>query len=629
MTMIRKAASSEVGPDLEFVLSDATVDRYGDVVEPDGWELGDFRKNPIALFNHNSNAPIGKWSSVRVSDGKLVGKLTLAAEGTSLRIDELRRLVEQGILRATSVGFMPIEHAENRATGGYRFTKQALMEVSLVSVPANPNAVQLAKSMHVSDDTLSLVFGEHAEGMVRRATSGEHAAPPSHTRNKGMTSLAKRIEDAQSALVKAQDDLNAHIGGEEVDAAVTTALSEEVEQRQASLGALQRAEKALMARAEPATPAARVPATVARKSDPKDLVIRSAVCRVLGHVERKSPYEVMVGRYGEDENIKSMLDVVNKAASAPATTTTSGWADTLVQTAFLDFLDTLMPMSVYPRLRDAGGRFTFGRNGIVSIPSRSTSTSIAGSFVAQGAPIPVRQGAFSATTLTPKKMAVITTFTREIAEHSTPSIEGVLRQAIQEDTAVAIDTVLMDNTAASTTRPAGLKNAVTGLTATSGGGFAALVADAKALVGALITGTGGNLRAPMFIMNPAQALSISLTQNAGGDFAFAAGIERGQFLGYPVILSATVTAGTVFLVDAADFFSATGDEPRFEVSDQATLHMEDTSPAQIGTTGTPNVVAAPVRSMFQTDSIALRMILDMNWALRRSGVVAWTSSVTW
>ena len=445
-----------------------------------------------------------------------------------------------------------------------------------------------------------------------------------------MTTLSKRIEDAQTALVRAQDALSEHVS-DDAGADVIEALAAEVEQKQAGLVALQKAEKALMAKAEIVAPvsAARMPASAARKSETKDLLIRSAVCRVLAHVEKVSPVDVMSARYGEDENIKTMLDVVNKAAAAPATTTTTGWAAELVQTATLDFLDSLMPMSVYPGLRDRGGRFTFGRNGIVSIPTRNTANSVAGSFVAQGAPIPVRQGAFTSTTLTPKKMAVITTFTREIAEHSTPAIEGVLRQAIQDDTSIAIDTVLLDNIAASTTRPAGLKNGVTAVTATAGGGFAALVADAKALVGALIATTGGNLRAPVWIMNPAQALAISLTQNAGGDFAFAADINAGRFLGYPVIQSATVISGNLFLVDAADFFSATGDEPRFDVSDQAMLHMEDTTPVQIGTAGTPNVVAAPVRSMFQTDSIALRMIMDMNWALRRTGVVAFTTGVTW
>jgi hypothetical protein len=55
--------------------------------------------------------------------------------------------------------------------------------------------------------------------------------------------------------------------------------------------------------------------------------------------------------------------------------------------------------------------------------------------------------------------------------------------------------------------------------------------------------------------------------------------------------------------------------------------MEDTSPQQIGTA--PNVVAAPARSLWQTDSIAIRCILDAAWALRSTGAVAWVQSATW
>jgi hypothetical protein len=84
------------------------------------------------------------------------------------------------------------------------------------------------------------------------------------------------------------------------------------------------------------------------------------------------------------------------------------------------------------------------------------------------------------------------------------------------------------------------------------------------------------------------------------------------------------------LLDAADFMSVSGDDPRFEVSDQATLHFEDTTPLQL-TTGAQGsgVVATPTRSMYQTDSLALRMILPMNWAMRRTGVIAWIAAVTW
>lgn len=636
MSIVTKTGTADVSDDLEFVLSDATPDRYGDVVEAKGWDLAWFRKNPIALFGHDNDFPIGTWENVRVEGGKLLGQLKLAAPGTSARIDELRSLVQQKILRAVSVGFKPIE-TEPNGNRGIRFLKQELLETSLVSVPANPAALAVARSMNLSADTMKLAFGEQAEGAGGSvaAKSGEQATPPHHhARNKMTTkTLSQRIEDAQADLLREKDALTAHLAEDDADPIVTGELSDRIEAKQASVDALKRAEAALAAKipapVERQAPGAHRPATVAKKSEPKDVLIRSAVCQLMGHVERRSAYDVMIGRYGEDETVKAMLDVVTKAATAPATTTTTGWAAELVQTSILDFMESLMPASIYPSLRERGGKFTFGRNGIVSIPSRNTGTSLAGSFVAQGAPIPVRQGAFTSTTLTPKKMAVITTFTREIAEHSTPSIEAILRDAIRDDTAQAIDTILLDNTAASTTRPAGLRNGVTVTTATTGGGFAALVGDLKALVGALITSSSGNLRSPVFIMNPVQALAISLTQNAGGDFTFAAGMERGMLNGYPVIQSANVTAGTVFLVDAADFFTATGDEPRFDVSDQATLHMEDTTPAQIGTAGTPNVVAAPVRSMFQTDSIALRMILDMNWSMRRTGSVAFAQSVTW
>jgi HK97 family phage major capsid protein len=334
--------------------------------------------------------------------------------------------------------------------------------------------------------------------------------------------------------------------------------------------------------------------------------------------------------YGEDVTTKAVMDiVVEKAAVAPADTTTSAWAGALVQTAIGDFFDLLLPQSVYPGLSAKGGRFGFGRNGTISLPTRDATPTVAGSFVAEGGAIPVRRAGFSAITLTPKKMAVITTMTREITERSTPQIEQLLRQAIQEDTAVSIDSVLLDATAASATRPAGLRNGITSAAGTAGGDLAAVVADLKGMLGTIVTNTNGNIRNLVFLMNPAQALGLSLIQNAGGDFPFAQEINQGRFQGYGVIQSTTVPAGVVIAIDAADFFSATGDDPRFDVSDQATLHMEDTTPLAIGTAGAPNTVAAPVRSLFQTDSIALRMILPINWAMRRTGVLVERTAVTW
>jgi hypothetical protein len=92
-----------------------------------------------------------------------------------------------------------------------------------------------------------------------------------------------------------------------------------------------------------------------------------------------------------------------------------------------------------------------------------------------------------------------------------------------------------------------------------------------------------------------------------------------------------VPAGVVILLDAADFAVIEAGAPRFSVSDQATVHMEDTTPLQIATGAQGSgVLATPSRSMFQTDSIALRMTFDVNWGhLRATPALAWTQAVTW
>jgi hypothetical protein len=144
----------------------------------------------------------------------------------------------------------------------------------------------------------------------------------------------------------------------------------------------------------------------------------------------------------------------------------------------------------------------------------------------------------------------------------------------------------------------------------------------KTLIGALITATKGNLRAPVWIMNPGDVLAASLQQTTTGDTPFRDEVARGTLAGIPIISSTVVAADVMYLMDAGDFITATGDTPNFSVSDQAVLHMEDTTPAALST-GTTPTVATPIRSLWQTDTMAIRMIMDVNWAMRRSGMVVW------
>jgi hypothetical protein len=133
----------------------------------------------------------------------------------------------------------------------------------------------------------------------------------------------------------------------------------------------------------------------------------------------------------------------------------------------------------------------------------------------------------------------------------------------------------------------------------------------------------------VFLVNPTDMLRASLLQATNtGIFPFRDEIARGTLNGIPLIDSATVTAKTMILVDAADFVVVGGEAPIMTTSDQATLHMEDSAPLDL-VSGSPGTVASPQRSLFQTDSMALRMVLPLNWVQRRAGTIAWTQNVTW
>jgi Phage capsid family len=461
-------------------------------------------------------------------------------------------------------------------------------------------------------------------------------------------SIAQRVTDAQERLTDARDALQEHLDSlddnnvTDDQMAVTTTLTASVAEREKALDMFKQAEARLARNSQAivTAPASDPGLTVrnprpfavpAVKIPPQDYVIRSLACMLQARVQQRNPLEVLRERYGEDEPTRFVHDYITRTATVPADTVTSGWASQLVETSVQGFIPALLPNAVYPRLSSMGGKFTFGRAGIVSIPGRVSTPTIAGSFVAQGSPIPVRQGAFTAITFTPMKMAVISVFTRDIAEHSTPSIEGLIRQAIIEDTVGALDTVLLDATAATTTRPAGLRSGVAATTATAAGGITAFIGDVSNLINALITGSNGNLRNPVWIMRPGDVAKAKLlpATAGGGEFPFKDELTGSTLMGYPVIQSNNVTADQMLLVDADDFVSVSGDSPQFSVSDSATVHMEDTTPLAIGTVGAPNTVAAPTRSFWQTDCIGVRMLMDVTWGMRRTGAVAWTQTMTW
>lgn len=159
---LKKEFVSKAGDDpLVYVMSDETVDRVGDVIKASGWNLQNFAKNPVALFGHDHKFIVGHWTDVKVQGKQLIGRLKLLPKGISERLDEVIAAVEAGILRAVSVGFnIDPDKAERNKEGGYSFGSAELLECSLVSVPANPNALRKACDLHLSDEAKSLIFSE-------------------------------------------------------------------------------------------------------------------------------------------------------------------------------------------------------------------------------------------------------------------------------------------------------------------------------------------------------------------------------------------------------------------------------------------------------------------------------------
>jgi HK97 family phage prohead protease/HK97 family phage major capsid protein len=666
-SVLRKTHSENV-QGMEFVLSDESVDRIGDVISAEGWQLDNFKKNPIALWSHRSDQPpIGTWENLRIDNKALRGKLNLAPKGTSPRIDEIRSLIDAGILRAVSVGFRDLESEpidKNDVWGGRRFTKQELVECSLVSVPANANALAVAKSMRISPATMDLIFAKHGnrDQVKRRGFIGKHASTSRDIKGGSAMSLSQRISEVEIRLVDRKDKLVAHWANadntnvSDTDMQVANDLNAEIVRLEKQHTALVESEQILaktvngndhvrpsralvtttaLTQAPPVnnegvTAPAIIRSNRRKELDPIDYLVRAGTIVLRAKSWNRLPDDVRQKTYGDDEETKVVCDLVLRAASAPAMTGVAGWAQELVQQKYTDLMPLLMPSAILTRLAARGLTYSFGQMGRIIIPTRNRTPTISGSFVGEGSAIPVRQGGFASQTLVPKKLGVISVWTREMADHSTPAIEGLIREAIQQDTSVAVDTVLIDANAASAIRPPGLLNGVAATTATAGGGIAALIGDITALEGALTTNTYGNVRTPVLLVNPTDMLRASLLQAANtGIFPFQSQIAAGNLNGVPLIDSSTVPTKTMILIDAADFVVVGGDAPRLELSDVATLHMEDTTPLDLVSGGSPAVVAAPQRSLFQTDSLALRMVTPLNWVQRRSGTIAWTQNVTW
>lgn len=217
-----KAFVDKVDKDEIVAIASSDVeDRQGEIVDVGGWELENFNKAPRLLWGHDhQKLPVGKVTKIWVeksANPKLMFKAQFQ-EVTDFG-KAVKKLFDQGFLNTFSVGFKPIdsEHDED-VKSGLRFTKQELLEISVVNVPANPDALTLAyKSLQKEGyaDQAPKIFGEvnvqligridKLEEDVKYAVKGLKQLNPRHGRSriaKERASLLKAIERSASAELR-------------------------------------------------------------------------------------------------------------------------------------------------------------------------------------------------------------------------------------------------------------------------------------------------------------------------------------------------------------------------------------------------------------------------------------------
>lgn len=160
----------------QFLASDASIDRMGDTIAVDGWDLTEFQKNPVILYVHNNESiPLGQGEVWTDDEGLHV----LVDFDDDPDADKILKKVDRRTLRAVSVGFLPkpggssYRNPDDKINdpGGIDFTSVELLEISIVPVPANAHALAEARTKAMatkSEGVDTAQIGDHVK------TLGEH-----------------------------------------------------------------------------------------------------------------------------------------------------------------------------------------------------------------------------------------------------------------------------------------------------------------------------------------------------------------------------------------------------------------------------------------------------------------------
>jgi len=336
---------------------------------------------------------------------------------------------------------------------------------------------------------------------------------------------------------------------------------------------------------------------------------RMVIAKTLARIDDVSAIGIAHKRWGQTN--PQFVNAV-KAAVAGGGTETGEWGAELVHIDRYtgDFIEYLYSRTVFDKLplREVPANVNIaGQDGAAT-----------GYWVGQSKSIPVSKADFMDVNLTPLKVAALAVVSKELLRDSSPSAERLVRDALVEASAQRVDqTFLGTGAAVSNVSPAGLLNGVSAGTS-AGADIDGVIADVKALYASFIT--ANNADGLQFVTTQSLAKALGLMQNALGNWAFPGlSANGGALLGDPLVAGGNVGAGDLILLKPSDIYKIGDRGVEVSMSTEASIQMDD---APDGASDTP-VANTSVVSMYQTDSVAIKVVRPMNFAKRRASAVAY------